>query len=85
MSIPVRNPWRMKTESMFSLGHALRVKSAEFWLELGQPAQAILELQKLPRSARRQPAVVKALVSATGTLRERNERNPLLEEIRSWE
>ena len=43
------------------LGDALRVKSAELWLKLGQPVSALLELQQLPRKARghqRRPARV---------------------------
>lgn len=34
---------------------ALRVKSAEFWLKLGQPAAALLELQRLPKHAQTHP------------------------------
>jgi hypothetical protein len=30
------------------LKHALRVKSAEFWLKLGLPDEALLELRRLP-------------------------------------
>jgi len=34
-----------------SLGDALHIKSAEFWLALGQPMEAVAELQKLTREA----------------------------------
>ena len=37
------------------LGDALHVKSAEFWLKLGQPVQALLELQQLPQEAQQHP------------------------------
>jgi hypothetical protein len=37
------------------LGDALRVKSAELWLKLGQPVPALLELQQLPRKAQGHP------------------------------
>ena len=43
----------MKLE--MKLGDAVVVKSAEYWLCLGQPAQALLELQKLPEEARNHP------------------------------
>ncbi len=33
------------------LNHGLRIKSAEFWLKLGQPMPALLELQQLPKKA----------------------------------
>ncbi len=34
---------------------AIRVKSAEMWLDLGEPVPALLELQKLPARALRDP------------------------------
>jgi hypothetical protein len=34
-----------------SLKDALHIKSAEFWLALGQPMEAVAELQKLTRKA----------------------------------
>ncbi len=37
------------------LAEAVRVKSAEFWLKLGQPAQALMELQHLPERAQQHP------------------------------
>ncbi len=37
------------------LGDAVLVKSAEYWLELGQPVQALLELQKLTSPAQAHP------------------------------
>lgn len=52
---------------------ALIVKAAEYWLKLGQPDQAIIELQKLPPSTKDNPSVVKVLVAATHALRDSNE------------
>jgi hypothetical protein len=39
--------------------HALRVKSAEFWLKLGEPDQAMIELRRLSRNSRRHPLAIK--------------------------
>jgi hypothetical protein len=33
------------------LKDAVRMKSAGFWLKLGEPGQALMELRKIPRSA----------------------------------
>lgn len=38
-----------------ALDDALRVKRAELWLKLGQTMPAFLELERLPRRARRHP------------------------------
>ena len=46
------------------LGHALRVKSAEYWLKLGLPMQALLDLQELPAEALRHPWTCAVLRSA---------------------
>ena len=37
------------------LGYALRIKSAELWLRLGLPLQALLEPQELPPEAQQHP------------------------------
>jgi hypothetical protein len=50
----------MKSNQM-RLGDAVKIKSAEFWLELGQPVQALLELQDLPGSASRHPWAIQVL------------------------
>ncbi len=44
----------MKTKSL-RLEHALRVKAAEFWLAIGQPQVALLELRRLPKRALAHP------------------------------
>ena len=49
---------RMKElEQKLALRDALRVRSAEMWLRLGEPTQALLELQKLSRRTQRDPLV----------------------------
>jgi hypothetical protein len=53
--------------------HALWVKSAEYWLRLGEADQALRELEKLPQTAWNHPAVVKARVAALEALRQRTE------------
>ncbi len=54
------------------LGQALRIKSGEYWLKVGQPDQAMRELRELPPAARKHPSSVKALVSATRAIRDSN-------------
>jgi hypothetical protein len=51
-------------ENRIRIGDALRIKSAEFWLKLGQPLQASLELQKLTNGARGHPWASKVFHSA---------------------
>lgn len=52
--------------SRIRLRYAMRVKSAEFWIRLGEPGQALLELQHLPEEIKQNPWVVKVMVSAAG-------------------
>lgn len=59
-----------------SLSHALRLKSAEYWLELGEPKQAMCELRKLPGPARRHPRSVRTFVAVAGALRRTNQLTP---------
>jgi len=54
------------------LEDALLVKSAEYWLKLGEPIQALMELQQLPESKKKDPWVVKIFVSATGAALNQN-------------
>ena len=56
-----------------SLSHAIRVKTAEYWLKLGDADQALKELERLPRTTWTQPWVVRIRVAAVGTLRQRDE------------
>jgi hypothetical protein len=51
---------RMKElQKKLILRDALRVRSAEMWLRLGEPSQALLELQKLPKRAQQDPSVAR--------------------------
>jgi len=55
----------MKTaRTNLSLTDALRVKSAEMWLRLGEPGSALLELQRLKRRAWKHPWTERVLWQA---------------------
>jgi hypothetical protein len=47
---------RFKSKSL-RLKDALRIKSAEFWLKLGEPGQAVLELRQVPKRVWNHPAM----------------------------
>jgi hypothetical protein len=52
----------MKTRSRqlgISLKNAVRLRSAELWLQLGQPMQALTELQRLPIRIRKHPKAMR--------------------------
>jgi len=51
----------MKSETKLRFRDAWRVKSAEFWMRIGEPSQAWLELQTLPKKARHHPRAAKVL------------------------
>lgn len=51
------------------LRDAILVKSAEFYLKLGNPLLALNELEKLPRDAKRHPWAIRMFVCAFHTLR----------------
>jgi hypothetical protein len=44
---------------------ALRIKSAEFWLRLGEPLEALADIQELPPSVRRSSWVHRLHAAAT--------------------
>lgn len=50
-----------------TLKEAVHVKSAELWLKLGQPVEALLELQKLPVFSRDHPWAAKVMQKAFRT------------------
>ena len=52
---------------------AMRIKSAEYWLGLGQPVEAIMELDKVSEGCKKHSWFLKAQVSAVGALRRMNE------------
>jgi len=59
-------------EGRMQLKEALCVKSAEYWLKLGEPAQALTELDALHGSAQTHPWVVKMKVAAIHAAREQH-------------
>lgn len=67
-----------ETAPRWSLSHALRLKAAEYWLQMGEPNQALRELDRLPKCIWGDPRVIKARLAAVGVLRGRNE-SPLVE------
>ena len=60
--VPLRHP--------LTLRQALRVKRAEYWLEHGQPDEALRGLEKLPRKAWEHPWAVRVRDAAVKALRE---------------
>lgn len=57
-------------QSEMPLECALRVKSAEFWLKLGDPTQALMEIQNLPERMQKHPWPLKVHLAAFGAIRE---------------
>jgi hypothetical protein len=57
-----------RVEGPLGLAYALRVRSAEGWLALGEADEALRELEALPRVAWRHPSAVKVRVTALGML-----------------
>ncbi len=51
-----------------ALADALHVKSAEYWLQVGEPTQALLELQCLNGRSRRHPWTASVYQLATRAL-----------------
>lgn len=51
----------MKTRraQTISLQNAVRLKSAELWLQLGQPMEALSELQRVPMRIRKHPKAMR--------------------------
>ena len=56
-----------------SLSYALRIKSAQYWLALGEVDQALLELGALSTTASNHPLAVRARVAVLQAVRQRNE------------
>jgi hypothetical protein len=54
-----------------SLSHQIRVKSAEYWLRLGEADEAVRELEALPSKSWNHPWAVRVRVAALEVLRER--------------
>jgi len=64
---------RGRCEGQLSLGHALRIQSAHYWLELGEVNQALLELGALSTVAFNHPSAVRARVAVLRTVRTQGE------------
>lgn len=56
-----------------SMADGLRVKTAEYWLKLGEPTEALIELEGVSESVRRLPSVVKVQLAALRAAREQAE------------
>jgi hypothetical protein len=69
----LRNSSGRNGSSKLPLNHALRVKSAEYWLKLGESAFALVELQKLPAEAQKHPKAVRVHLAVMHALRETND------------
>ena len=63
----------LQAAQRLSQSHAIRIKSAEFWLKLGEADQALRELESLSAVIWNDPSAVKIRVAAIGALRARNE------------
>jgi hypothetical protein len=57
MSLPGMKTRRER--STLSLQNAVRLRSAELWLQLGQPMQALSELQHVPWRIRKHPKAMR--------------------------
>jgi len=51
--------------AIIAFGHALRIQSAEFWLRLGEPLEALAEIEALPQHLRRNSRVHQLQMGAT--------------------
>ena len=56
-----------------SFEDALRLKSAELWIRLGQPDQAIREIKRLPENLQKHASVLKAHLAAVRAAREQSD------------
>jgi hypothetical protein len=64
-----RKSWASRTRTEpkpipLTLDNALLVKSAEYWLKLGQPFRALVELEKLPKAVENHPWALRVLGAA---------------------
>ena len=60
-------------DTNLSLSHALRIKSAEMWMQLGHAREALAELERLPAGTRAHPRALKVRILAIGLLRAENQ------------
>lgn len=64
-TVPVQHP--------LAVQHALSIQRAECWFKLGQLQQALMKLERLPKTAWKHPWAMRVRVAATGAVRELNE------------
>ena len=62
------------TPIQLSFPHQLRIKCAELWMKLGEADEGVRELQGLPHSAWKHPAVTRARLGAIAMLRGANKQ-----------
>jgi hypothetical protein len=62
-----------ETKPGLTLNQAIHVKSAEFWLKLGEPAQALMEMERLPEQAQKHPWALRIHMAVVRAVREMNE------------
>ena len=73
MSNLLLHTWIMQAtpKTNISLSHALRIKSAELWMQLGHAQEALAELKRLPPGLQSNPRVLKLRIAAIGVIRQR--------------
>ena len=49
----------LRERAALSLKNSVRLRSAELWLQLGQPMEALSELQHLPPRVRKHPKAMR--------------------------
>ena len=65
INIPIKpNPHSTSVPSHLPLSHSVRIKSAEYWLVLGEADEAVRELEALPSSTWNHPWAVRVRVAA---------------------
>ena len=57
-------------QPQIGLSHAIRIKSAEFWLKLGESEQALLEIRALPERLQKHSSVLKIHLAIVRAARE---------------
>ena len=62
-------------QPQIGLSHAIRIKSAEFWLKLGESEQALLEIRALPERLQKHSSVLKIHLAIVRAARESSDYN----------
>lgn len=66
----LRSPHRYTAHVPVPLEHAVRAKSAEFWLRLSEPLEALVEIENVPHWARRNRWVHRLHAAAVRAVRD---------------